>query len=114
MQTCESLVNRLLPCRSYGSFEIFKISASEFGTVSMRRSFRACAYEFLNTVTEGVVHSVHKVVIRSSFGVMWQHKASGGTWTFCHCDTRVHTNLGWYLKDRGVSPNAYNRKLHRL
>ena len=51
------------------SFEIFKISASEFGTMSMRRQFRACTYEFLTTATKGVVHGVHKVVIQSSFGV---------------------------------------------
>ena len=28
-------------------------------------------------VTEGVVHGVHMVVIQLSFGVIWQHKASG-------------------------------------
>ena len=33
-------------------------------------------YEFLTMVTEGVVHSVHKVVIRSSFHVIRQHKVS--------------------------------------
>ena len=37
--------------------KMFKISASEFGTVE----------EFLATVTEGVIHGVYKVVIRSSF-----------------------------------------------
>ena len=66
-----SVMNRLLPCKSYGSFKLFKISASDFNTVGMRRRFYACTYKFLTMVTEGVVHGVHKVVIRSSFGVIW-------------------------------------------
>ena len=37
-------------------------------SVGMRRRFRA--YEFLTVVTEGVVHSVHKVAIQSSFDVI--------------------------------------------
>ena len=45
---------------------------SEVGTVSMFRRFRAYAYDFLIAVTEGVVHGVHKVVMRSSFGVIWR------------------------------------------
>ena len=44
----------------------------------MRRQFRACAYEMPTTVTKGVVHGVHKVVIQSSFGLIWQHKVSEG------------------------------------
>ena len=51
-------MNRPLPCASHGSFEMFKISASEFGTVSMRSRIRACVDDFLATVTEGVVHGV--------------------------------------------------------
>ena len=66
----ESVANRPLPCASYTSFENIQISTSDFGTVSMRRRFCAWSYEFLTTVTEGVVHGVHKVVIRSSFGIM--------------------------------------------
>ena len=73
MQPFKSVVNRPLLCMSYGSFKLFKISTSDFGTVGMVRQFRACAYEFLTTVTKGVVHGVNKVVIRSSFGVTWQH-----------------------------------------
>ena len=38
--------------------------------MSMRRRFCTSAYEFLITVSEGVVHDVHKVVIQSSFGVI--------------------------------------------
>ena len=53
---------------------MFKISASEFGTVGMHRRF--CTYKFLTMVKEGVVHGVHKVVIGLSFGVIWQHKVS--------------------------------------
>ena len=43
---------------------------SDFGTVTMRRQFHICAYEFLTMVTEGVFHGVHKVVIQSSSGVI--------------------------------------------
>ena len=62
-----------------GSTEVlncFKISASEFSTVSMHRRFGTCTYEFLTTVTEGVGHGVYKVVSRSSFGVIQQCKVS--------------------------------------
>ena len=54
---------------------------------------RACTDEFLAMVTEGVVHSVCKVVTRLSFGAIRQHKASGGIWAYLHCDTRSHTDL---------------------
>ena len=43
-------------------------------SVGMRRRFQTCAYQFLTTVTEGVVCGVHKVVIRTSFGVISRHK----------------------------------------
>ena len=62
-QPCKSVVNHPSPCASYQSFRIFEVSVSDFGTVSMRRRFRACTYEFLSMITEGVVHGVHKVVI---------------------------------------------------
>ena len=61
MRPWESVANRPLPCMSYRSFKLFKISASDFGTLGTR--FRA--YEFLPMATKGVVHGVHKVVIRS-------------------------------------------------
>ena len=51
---------------------MFKISASEFGTMGIRRQMRACTDEFLAMVTEGVVHSVQKVVTWSCFSVTWQ------------------------------------------
>ena len=63
-QPCESVVNRPLPCVSYQSFKIYEISAYDFGTMSMRRRFHACVYEFLSMVIESVVHYAHKVVIR--------------------------------------------------
>ena len=69
VQPCKSVVNSPLPCESYGSFKRFKISASDFDSVSMHRRFCTCAYDFLTTVTESVVHGVHNVVIRSSFSV---------------------------------------------
>ena len=53
-----------------------KISSSKFGTLDMCRQFHACAYEFLTTVTEGVVYGVHKVGIQSSFSVLLQHKVN--------------------------------------
>ena len=54
---------------------------------------------------------LYKVVTRSSFSVIRQHKASGGTWTlFGHCDTRSNMNLERQLKDRDVSSNTCNRK----
>ena len=66
----ESVANRPLPCKCYGSFILFKLSVSDFGTVGMHRQFCVCTYEFLTMVTEGVAHGVHKVMIRSSFGVI--------------------------------------------
>ena len=58
-----------LPCAFYGSFKIFKISASEFGTMGMCRRMPACADEFLARVNEGVVHGVNKGMTQSSFSV---------------------------------------------
>ena len=43
------------PWVSYGGFKIFKISASDFSTVGMRRRFLTCAYKFPTMVTKGVV-----------------------------------------------------------
>ena len=68
IQSYESVANCPLPCKSYGSSELFKISAFDFRIMAMYRWFCACTYEFLTMVTKGVVHRVHKVVIRSSFG----------------------------------------------
>ena len=61
---------------------MLKISASEFSTVVVCRQMRVCTDEFLATVTEGVLHGICKVVTRSSFGVIWQHKVSVGKWMF--------------------------------
>ena len=90
MWTCNTVAKRLLPSTSYGSYEMFNISASEFCTVGMCRRMPVCADEFLAMVTEGVVHSV---VTLSSFGVAKRHKVSGGKWTFRPCVTKSHTNL---------------------
>ena len=70
------MANRQIPCESYRSIKIFEFSASDFGSVCMRRRFCACAYDFLSRVTEGVVNGVNKIVIRSSFGVIWRHEVS--------------------------------------
>ena len=74
-----------LACTSYGNFKMIKISTTQFGTITMRRRMRACTYQFLATVTEGIVHDVFQ-------GVTWQHKANGGKWTLCNCVTRSHVN----------------------
>ena len=50
---------------------MFKISASEIGTVSMRRRIPTCPDEFVAIVTEGLVRGVYKVVTRLSFGTIW-------------------------------------------
>ena len=69
LQTFEPVVNCPLPCTSYGNFKMFKISTSEFGTISMHRWFRACKDEFLAMVIEGVVQGI--VYFRLlSFGVI--------------------------------------------
>ena len=47
---------------------MFTLPTFEFSSVGMR--FHAYIYEFLTTVTEGVVHVVYKVVIWSYFGVI--------------------------------------------
>ena len=61
---------------------MFEISASGFGSMGICRRFRACAYEFLTTVTKGVVHGVHKVMIWSSFCVIQRHKVTYGIGRF--------------------------------
>ena len=66
----------------------------KFITEGMHRGMQACADEFLATVTDGVVHGVYEVVTPLSFGVIGRHMASGCKWTFRHCVTRLHTNLG--------------------
>ena len=62
--------NRPLPSASYRSFKMFKISASDFGTVGERRQKRPCADNFVAMVTEAVVHGVYSVVARLSFIVI--------------------------------------------
>ena len=72
MKPCESVAHRPLPCKSYQSFKIFEISASDFRTVSMHRQF--CMYD---GVTDDVFfHNVHKVMIHSSFRDTQLHKVS--------------------------------------
>ena len=73
---------------------MFQISASEFGTVSIRRRMQAFADEFLAMVTEGVVNGVFSVVTWPYFSVTWLEKSSGGKWMYRHCVTRAHMNLG--------------------
>ena len=38
-------------------------------------------------LTEGVVHGVHKVMTRASFGVTRRHKMSGGIGRFATCSS---------------------------
>ena len=37
MQPCDTVGKHSLPCASYGSFKMIKMSASEFGTLTIRR-----------------------------------------------------------------------------
>ena len=60
MQPCDTVVNSPLTLVR----KIFNISTSEFRTATMHRRIRACTYEFLANVTEGVVHDVYKVMSR--------------------------------------------------
>ena len=86
MPPCDTVAKRPLPCVSYESCKMFKISTSEFGTVGMCRQIQAHTDEFLGTETEGVVTP-------SSFGLIRQLKVSGGKWMFDHCVTRRYTKL---------------------
>ena len=51
MRPSNTVSKHPLPYMSYRSFQVFKISASEFDTVSMPGRTRACADEFLAMVT---------------------------------------------------------------
>ena len=62
MRPCDTVANIHYLAVSYGSFRMFKISTSEFGTVSMSRQMQECTDEFPAMVTEEVAHSVHKAV----------------------------------------------------
>ena len=97
MQPCESVVNHPFLCASYRSLKIFEVSTSDFGTVSMCIRFRAYVYKFLSMVTEGVVHGVHKVVIWSSFGVIWRHKVRAGISRFTKGELRLMEVASWRL-----------------
>ena len=66
MRPCDTVVKSPLPCAYYGSFKMFKISASVHLTLSMHRGMRVSADEFFATITAGVVHGVCKVVTWSS------------------------------------------------
>ena len=52
---------------------MFRIFTSEFSTVGIHRQMQPCAHECLAMVTEGVVHSICKVVTKLCFSVIWQH-----------------------------------------
>ena len=42
MRPCNTVAKCILPCVSYGSFKMFKISATEFHTMGICRRMRAC------------------------------------------------------------------------
>ena len=50
---------------------MFKISASEFGTMGMHRRMRGMPGYIFARVPEGAVPGVYKVMTQSSFGVLW-------------------------------------------
>ena len=75
--------------------------------------------EFLTTVTEGVVHSVHKVVIWSSFRCNMATQGELKYWTFCHCVTRSNqcVQLGQNVETWEAVPSlseTSNRGTYRL
>ena len=58
-----------LPCESHRSFKMFKISSSDFVLRACTdNSKHARRMNFL--LGKGVVHGLHEVVTRSSFGVI--------------------------------------------
>ena len=75
MQPCDTVVKHPLPCGPTEDLKCLK-----FLTVNLVPL--PVADDFPTTVTECVVRGVYKVVTRSSFGVLWPYKVSGGKWTF--------------------------------
>ena len=65
MRPCDRVAKRPLPCTSYRSCS--KFPPLNFVPRACRRRMRACADEFLATVTEGVVHGVCKDVTQVVF-----------------------------------------------
>ena len=59
------------------------------------QTIHTCVYEFLATATEGVVHSVHRILIRFPSLCNRATQCEWRYWTFCHCVTRLPTNLRW-------------------
>ena len=64
MRPCDTVTKCPLPCTFHRSFKMFTISTSEFGTMGYADECEHVSDEFLAMVTEGVVHSVFKVVTR--------------------------------------------------
>ena len=62
---CESVENHPLTCESYGSFELIKISASDFGIMGMGRRF--CAWTYPDNI-QPVAHQ-HTVRLFLKFGI---------------------------------------------
>ena len=78
MPSCDTVAKCPLPCTLYGSCKMFKIFASDFGTVGMSRRPRACAHEFLTIVTEGVVQGVYNTVtLLMQYGDIRQVEVNG-------------------------------------
>ena len=67
-------------------------------------------YKFLTTITEGVVHGVYKVVIRSSFCIIQRHKVSSGIGHFDKGELRLIevasrvllSDCYWWLRQNGA------------
>ena len=64
------------------------------------------------SVTVGKSSSVH--ARDSKFKHFKTSVAHTRNWTFHHCVTSSHTSVKLYLKDRAISPNAYNHGLCHL
>ena len=59
LHVVDTLARRTIPCACYGSFKMFEVPVSEFGTMSMRRWF------LFHAVSESVDHGVYKVITQS-------------------------------------------------
>ena len=85
--SCEPMANCPLPCESFQILKIFEVSASAFSTVGVHRQFCAGAYEFLSTVTESVVHSVHTIrrhKVSYGIGGLWSLSLGDQCLWYCH------------------------------
>ena len=89
--------------------KMFKLSTSEFGTLSICRWMRAWADEFLATVTEGVLHRGYKAVFQSlsvSHGTITWVEMNGHFATLPQRHKRTSDSTGAFLSMRKKQKKA--------